>query len=365
MKTFIVGGAIRDRLLGLAVKDLDYVVVGATPEDLINKGFKPVGQNFPVFLHPETHEEYALARTERKVAPGYKGFIFHADPKVTLEEDLARRDLTINAIAQEISLDGELIGPMIDPFSGIKDVQEKVLRHVGPAFLEDPVRLLRIARFSARFPDFSIAPETIDILKKIGQSGELNALVKERVWQEFSKGLLANQPSKLLLTLKACGVFERFFPAKLLKHEKIFHQLDAAAKNKLNLQQRCAILLAMLDIEEIKSWSDEWGIPAECKDYACLASNLFKMISEHPLPPETLLEVLDRMDVWRKPERFNELMIVAKIQGCETESLVMAYLAARKVDVAGIATDLSNEPNAGQLIKERIRTARIATIKEL
>ena len=365
MKTFIVGGAIRDRLLGLAVKDVDYVVVGATPEDLINKGFKPVGQDFPVFLHPETHEEYALARTERKVAPGYKGFIFHADPKVTLDEDLARRDLTINAIAQEISLDGELIGPMIDPFGGIKDVQEKVLRHIGPAFIEDPVRLLRIARFSARFPDFSIAPETIDILKKIGQSGELNALVKERVWQEFSKGLLANQPSKLLLTLKACGVFERFFPAKLLKHEKIFHQLDAAAKNKLNLQQRCAILLAMLDIEEIKSWSDEWGIPAECKDYACLASNLFKMISEHPLAPEALLEVLDRMDVWRKPERFNELMIVAKIQGCETESLVMAYLAARKVDVAGIATDLSNEPNAGQLIKERIRTARIATIKEL
>ena len=365
MKTFIVGGAIRDRLLGLAVKDVDYVVVGATPEDLINKGFKPVGQDFPVFLHPETHEEYALARTERKVAPGYKGFIFHADPKVTLEEDLARRDLTINAIAQEISLGGELIGPMIDPFGGIKDVQEKVLRHIGPAFSEDPVRLLRVARFSARFPEFSIAPETIDILKKIGQSGELNALVKERVWQEFSKGLLANQPSKLFLTLKACGVFERFFPANLLKHEKIFHQLDAAAKNKLNLQQRCAILLAMLDIEEIKSWSDEWGIPAECKDYACLASHLFKMISEHPLAPEALLEVLDRMDVWRKPERFNELMIVAKIQGCETEVLVMAYLAARKVDVAGIATDLSNEPNAGQLIKERIRTARIATIKEL
>ena len=365
MKTFIVGGAIRDRLLGLAVKDVDYVVVGATPEDLINKGFKPVGQDFPVFLHPDTHEEYALARTERKVAPGYKGFIFHADPKVTLEEDLARRDLTINAIAQEISLGGELIGPMIDPFGGIKDIQEKVLRHIGPAFSEDPVRLLRVARFSARFQEFLIAPETIDILKKIGQSGELNALVKERVWQEFSKGLLANQPSKLFMTLKACGVFEIFFPANLLKHEKIFDQLDAAAKNKLNLQQRCAILFAMLDVEEIKSWSDQWGIPAECKDYACLASNLFKMISKPSITPETLLEVLDRTDVWRKPERFNELMIVAKIQGCETESLVMAYLAARKVDVAGIATDLSNEPNAGQLIKERIRTARIATIKEL
>lgn len=365
MKTFIVGGAIRDRLLGLAVKDVDYVVVGATPEDLINKGFKPVGQDFPVFLHPDTHEEYALARTERKVAPGYKGFIFHADPKVTLEEDLARRDLTINAIAQEISLEGELIGPMIDPFGGIKDIHEKVLRHIGPAFSEDPVRLLRVARFSARFPEFLIAPETIDILKKIGQSGELNALVKERVWQEFSKGLLSKQPSKLLLTLKACGVFETFFPSSLLKQEKIFHQLDAAAKNKFNLQQRCAILLAMLDVEEIKSWSDQWGIPVECKDYACLASNLFKMISEQPLAPEALLEVLDRMDVWRKPERFNELMIVAKIQGCETEPLVMAYLAARKVDVARIATDLSNEPNAGQLIKEKIRIARIATIKEL
>jgi tRNA nucleotidyltransferase (CCA-adding enzyme) len=365
VKTFIVGGAIRDRLLGLAVKDVDYVVVGATPEDLINKGFKPVGQDFPVFLHPETHEEYALARTERKVAPGYKGFIFHADPKVTLEEDLARRDLTINAIAQEISLDGELIGPMIDPFGGIKDIQEKVLRHIGTAFLEDPVRLLRVARFSAKFPDFLIAPKTIEMLKKIGQSGELKALVKERVWQEFSKGLLAKQPSKLLLTLQACNVFEVFFPTSLIKNGSMLQQLDEAAKSHFNLQQRCAILLAMLDVEEIKSWSNQWGIPVECKDYACLASDLSKMINQATTTSDALLDILDRMDVWRKPERFNELMMVAKIQGFETEPLVMAYLAARKVNAAGIAADLTNESNAGQLIKEKIRAARIAIIKEL
>lgn len=365
MKTYIVGGAIRDRLLGLTVKDVDYVVVGATPEDLIKKGFKPVGQDFPVFLHPVTHEEYALARTERKVAPGYKGFVFHADPKVTLEEDLARRDLTINAIAQEISLDGDMIGPMIDPFGGMKDIQNKVLRHIGPAFLEDPVRLLRVARFSARFPDFSIAPETIDILKKIGQSGELNALVKERVWQEFSKGLLAKQPSKLLLSLSACNVFEQFFPLKILHDKKTLDQLDTAAKKHFNLQQRCAVLLVNLSIEEIKSWSDQWGIPIECRDYACLASDLNKMIAKDFLSPDALLDILDRMDVWRKPERFNELMMVAKIQDVETEILVMAYLAARKVDVASIAAEFSKEPNAGQLIKEKIRAARVAVIKEL
>lgn len=365
MKTFIVGGAIRDRLLGLTVKDVDYVVVGATPEDLIKKGFKPVGQDFPVFLHPVTHEEYALARTERKVAPGYKGFVFHADPKVTLEEDLARRDLTVNAIAQEISSDGEIVGPMIDPFGGIKDIQNKVLRHIGPAFAEDPVRLLRVARFSARFPEFSIAPETIDILKKIGQGGELNALVKERVWQEFSKGLLAKQPSKLLLSLIACDVFEKFFPLHLLNDKKILDQLDAAAKNHFNLQQRCAVLLANLNVEEIKSWADQWGIPVECRDYACLASDLNKMTDKGFLSPDALLEILDRMDVWRKPERFNELMMVAKIQGFETETLVMAYLAARKVDVASIAAEFTKEPNAGQSIKEKIRTARVAVIKEV
>lgn len=365
MKTFIVGGAIRDRLLGLAVKDIDYVVVGATPEDLIEKGFKPVGQDFPVFLHPITHEEYALARTERKVAPGYRGFIFHADPQVTLEEDLARRDLTANAIAQEVSLDGEVIGPLIDPFGGIKDIQEKVLRHIGSAFLEDPVRLLRVARFSARFPEFSIAPETIEILRKIGQSGELNALVKERVWQEFSKGLLARQPSKLFLTLQSCGVFETFFPPSLLKQDIIFQQLDEAAKNHFSLQQRCAVLLARLDSEDIKSWADHWRIPVECRDYACLSSDLLKMISEKPFTPELLLDVLDRMDVWRKPERFNDLMMVAKIQGIEIDSVVMAYLAARKVDIASIATQLTKDATTGQLIKEKIRAARIAAIKEL
>ena len=365
MKTFIVGGAIRDRLLGLPVKDVDYVVVGATPEDLIQKGFKPVGQDFPVFLHPQTHEEYALARTERKVAPGYKGFIFHASPDVTLEEDLARRDLTVNAIAQEISFDGEPIGPMIDPYGGIKDIEKKVLRHIGPAFLEDPVRLLRVARFTARFPDFSVAPETIDVLKLIGQSGELDALVKERVWQEFSKGLLSKNPSKLLLTLQDCGVFEKFFPSQLHHNSAVFEQLDRSAERHFNLPQRCAVLLSQLNSEQIKSWADQWGIPVECKDYALLASMLFGTLSRASIGPEDLLEALDRMDVWRKPERFNELIMISKLQGFETEPLVMAYLAARKVDVASIAAAVSKESNSGQLIKDQIRSARIAVIKGL
>ncbi|HOL65466.1 MAG TPA: multifunctional CCA tRNA nucleotidyl transferase/2'3'-cyclic phosphodiesterase/2'nucleotidase/phosphatase, partial [Accumulibacter sp.] len=184
MQVFAVGGAVRDELLGLPLQDRDYVVVGATPAEMLARGFKPVGKDFPVFLHPQTREEYALARTERKTAPGYTGFAIHAAPDVRLEDDLARRDLTINAIARAAD------GTLIDPYGGVADLQAKVLRHVGPAFVEDPVRVLRLARFAARFADFSVAPATMDLMRQMVTAGEVDHLVAERVWQELARGLM-------------------------------------------------------------------------------------------------------------------------------------------------------------------------------
>ncbi|MDP3438341.1 MAG: multifunctional CCA tRNA nucleotidyl transferase/2'3'-cyclic phosphodiesterase/2'nucleotidase/phosphatase, partial [Azonexus sp.] len=203
MKIYIVGGAVRDELLGRPNADRDYVVVGATPDAMLAEGYRPVGKDFPVFLHPRTHEEYALARTERKSGHGYHGFTFHAAPDVTLEEDLARRDLTINAMAR--GADGELI----DPYCGQRDLQAKILRHVGPAFAEDPVRILRIARFAARFSDFSVAPETLALMRDMVTSGEVDHLVAERVWQELAKGLMEGKPSRLFEVLRDCGALAR------------------------------------------------------------------------------------------------------------------------------------------------------------
>ena len=195
MQIYSVGGAVRDELLDLPVKDKDFVVVGATSQAMLDEGYKPVGKDFPVFLHPKTHEEYALARTERKTAKGYKGFAVHASPDVTLEQDLSRRDFTINAIAKDNT------GKLIDPFNGLADIKAKVLRHVSDAFVEDPVRILRAARFSARFTDFAIAPETMALMRQMVQNGEVDALVPERVWQELSKGLMEQKPSKMFVPM--------------------------------------------------------------------------------------------------------------------------------------------------------------------
>ncbi|MFM1806396.1 MAG: hypothetical protein RL212_655 [Pseudomonadota bacterium] len=366
MKIYVVGGAIRDQLLGLPVKDVDYVVVGSSPEEMVKKGFKPVGQDFPVFLHPDTNQEYALARTERKVAPGYKGFTFHANPDVTLEQDLERRDLTVNAMAQEVSESGKVIGPIIDPYGGVRDIEQKVLRHIGPAFSEDPVRLLRVARFAARFPGFTVAPETMTLLQDMGISGELKALVKERVWQEFSKGLMSSQPSKMFHVLESCQVFEQFFPAELLDQASVFKNLDTAAQQNLNISQRCAVLLASLKGELIKNWATQWGIPSECKDYAVLASDLTQALKSAKLSSIDVLDLLDRVDVWRKPDRFTELMTVVKIFGHQTNQLLASYAAARQIDVGQIATAVtSSGAKGGDLIKEAIRSARLAAIKEL
>ena len=205
MKIYAVGGAIRDALMGLPVHDIDYVVVGSSVEEMLAKGFRPVGKDFPVFLHPDTQAEYALARTERKTGKGYKGFHFFADPSVTLEQDLQRRDLTINAMAQELGEDGSLQGPILDPYNGQQDLAAKVFRHVSDAFAEDPLRLLRIARFAARFPGFSIAEETMRALKAIVQADELRALSAERIWQELARGLVADKPMHMFQVLLNTG----------------------------------------------------------------------------------------------------------------------------------------------------------------
>lgn len=370
MKIFVVGGAVRDRLLGLSVKDLDYVVVGSSPQQMVEKGFRPVGQDFPVFLHPITHAEYALARTERKTAPGYKGFVFHADEHVTLEQDLARRDLTINAMAQEVDGAGRLVGEVVDPYGGKEDLRLKIFRHVGPAFIEDPLRVLRIARFSARFFDFSIAPETLALLKNISASGELKALVKERVWQELAKGLNAEKPSRMFSTLMMCdaakdvfhGVLDINYPVKF------FDYADAAANQNMNLAQRYAAIFHGLSSELIESLSNQLSATVECKDYAVLASQLVEGLSRYQTSPcaENLLSMLDRVDVWRKPERFAQLLAVVELAAHPTLDLKKSYELAKSVDVAMIAQSVSakSHANAGAAIKLAIQQARTQAIKQ-
>jgi tRNA nucleotidyltransferase (CCA-adding enzyme) len=212
MQVYAVGGAIRDELLGKPSQDRDYVVVGATPAEMEAAGYKPVGKDFPVFLHPRTKEEYALARTERKTAMGYKGFAFYCEPDVTLEDDLVRRDLTINAMAREVDADGNLVGPVIDPHGGQRDLAARLFRHVSEAFAEDPVRILRVARFAARFHEFSVATETVRLMREMVAAGEVDALVPERVWQELARGLMEAKPSRMFEVLRECGALARLMP---------------------------------------------------------------------------------------------------------------------------------------------------------
>src|SRR3954470_24609393 len=241
MKVYAVGGSVRDELLGLPVTDRDYVVVGATPAEMIELGYKPVGRDFPVFLHPATKEEHALARTERKTARGYHGFEFHSAPDVTLEQDLARRDLTINAIARDED------GVIIDPFNGEEDLSAGILRHVSPAFAEDPVRILRVARFAARF-GFDIAPETLELMRSMVEGGEADALVAERVWQELARGLMEERPSRMLEVLRECGALERIAPELASVFEdpeqasETMDALDEAAGAGASLETRFAVL---------------------------------------------------------------------------------------------------------------------------
>ena len=399
MKTYIVGGAVRDRLLGLPVQDRDHVVVGATPEQMLARGFKPVGRDFPVFLHPETHEEYALARTERKTAPGYKGFVFHAAPDVTLEADLARRDLTINAIAQDES------GALVDPFGGQADLAARVLRHVGPAFAEDPVRVLRVARFAARFPDFHVAEETLALMRLMADNGEVDHLVPERVWQELSRGLMESRPSRMLEVLHACGALakvlpelERLFgvPQPAEHHPEvdtgahILRVVDQAAARRFPLPVRYAALLHDLGkgATPHAEWPHHHGheatgaalaeavserlrAPADCRDLAVLAAREHGVIHDAAsLRPATVVRLLERVDALRRPERFGQLL-----EACECDFrgrpgwedrpwpagsvLRSALVAVQAVDAGAIAAATADKAQ----IAQRVHEARVAALK--
>jgi len=340
MKTYIVGGAVRDELLGLPVQDRDYVVVGATPEQMLKLGYKPVGRDFPVFLHPQTREEHALARTERKVARGYHGFEFHSAPDVTLEQDLARRDLTINAIAKDET------GALIDPFHGVRDLREGVLRHVSPALSEDPVRILRVARFVARY-GFRIAPETLALMRSMVAGGEADALVPERVWQEFSRGLMEQCPARMVTTLRECGALSRVAPELDAMFEdgvaaEALSALDAAAAEGAALETRFAAFLRVLDPLAVDALCGRLKVPAACRDLALLAARHgHAIVDSAGLDAAAVLDLFDACDVWRRPERFR-LLVHAALAG-ETgaepirERLDQALEAAIALDARAIA----------------------------
>lgn len=370
MKIYAVGGAIRDTLMGLAVHDIDYVVVGSSVDEMIAKGFRPVGKDFPVFLHPDTQAEYALARTERKTGQGYKGFHFYADPSVTLEQDLARRDLTINAMAQEVGADGKQFGPIIDPYNGQKDLAEKVFRHVSDAFAEDPLRLLRIARFAARFPEFSVADETMAALKAIVQSGELSALSAERIWQELARGLVATKPMHLFQVLLNTGAAKIILPNSLtaqLAEESARKELITHYEAGGNvLEERCAITLMDLPAAEIRSWAECVRMPIEVRDFSEIFSELRVLTNQHPQGIFQAVDILawfNRADVWRKPDRGLFLLSLAQKLGLPVLPLITAMRNAQAINTAEIIAGVEAQDRSnGERIGSAFESARLAAI---
>ncbi|MDD4880006.1 MAG: multifunctional CCA addition/repair protein [Gallionellaceae bacterium] len=398
MRVYVVGGAVRDGLLGLPVQDHDYVVVGATPEEMTRLGFQPVGKDFPVFLHPHSHEEYALARTERKTARGYKGFQVYSAPDVSLEEDLIRRDLTVNAMAQAVD------GRIIDPHGGQADLAAKVLRHVSPAFAEDPVRILRLARFAARFAEFTLAPETLDLMRAMVADGEVDALVPERVWQELARGLMEAKPSRMLSVLRDCGALARLMPEvdalfgvpqpeqhhpEIDTGAHLLMVIDQAAADGLSLAGRWAALLHDLGkgltpaeywprhhghegrgVAAAKALSERLRAPSECRDLAVLAAREHGIVHRaDELRPATVVELLERTDAFRRPDRFAELLRVcaADARGRlgrndddypQAERLGAALAAARGIDAGVIARASA----AGQ-IPAAIHRARVEAVR--
>jgi tRNA nucleotidyltransferase (CCA-adding enzyme) len=398
LKVYCVGGAVRDRLLGLAVQDHDWVVVGSTPEQMEARGFKPVGSDFPVFLHPETHEEYALARTERKVALGYKGFTVYATPDVTLEQDLLRRDFTINAIAQDAD------GNLIDPYGGQSDLKAGVLRHVSDAFAEDPVRILRGARFAARF-GFSFAPETLTLMRTMVDNGEVDALVAERVWQELARGLMEQHPSRFFATLRECGALKKILPEvdalfgvpqPAHYHPEIdcgIHVLmvvDDTAKHGFALEVRFAALGHDLgkattpedtlprhigheqrSVDLLKGLCERLRVPGECRDLSLLVAKHHGNVHRaRDLRPDTIVKLFDSCDLWRKPDRFVQIL-----QACESDAhgrtghehdaypqaeyLLRCARAAQAVNAGEIALACPDK----NLIADKVREARIVAVE--
>jgi tRNA nucleotidyltransferase (CCA-adding enzyme) len=401
MKIYLVGGAVRDKLLGLPVQDRDYVVVGATPDEMIANGFKPVGADFPVFLHPETKEEYALARTERKSGHGYKGFKVYAAPDVTLEDDLRRRDLTINAMAEDES------GNLIDPFRGEEDLRNGVLRHVSSAFSEDPVRILRVARFAARYGrwGFHVAHSTNKLMHEMVNSGEVDHLVPERVWQELDRALSEDKPSRFFEVLRGCGALARLFPEidalfGVPQPEKHHPEVDtgvhamlvleAAAKLSPDTRVRFAALMHDLGkgntpeaewprhlgheargVELVKNFCQRLRVPNEHRDLAVLAARYHAhchRIAE--LRPATVVDTLEGLDGFRRPERIEQFILACEADfrgrfGSEdkpydqAQVFRRAFEAARAVDAAAVAAQGGKGPDIGA----RVREARIAAVK--
>jgi tRNA nucleotidyltransferase (CCA-adding enzyme) len=342
------------------------VVVGAEPAEMLRAGFKPVGADFPVFLHPETHEEYALARTERKTGPGYRGFSFHAAPSVTLEEDLARRDLTINAMAR--GEDGELI----DPYGGAADLRAGLLRHVSEAFAEDPVRILRVARFAARF-GFAIAPETDALMRRMVASGEADALVPERVWQELARGLMEKAPSRMVMVLRECGALARVLPeldawyTASVAPERMASRVDEAAARALALAVRYALLVLELEPSEAETLAARVNAPGDCRELAAAAIRERDLLRRPSPDAETTLAILERCDAFRRPERLDRLLEVASCDAhahasdrCVPEAeLRRALEAARKVDAGAVAREHPED------VPGAIRRARLTAIAAL
>ncbi len=356
MQAYIVGGAVRDELLGLPVVDRDWVVVGATPEEMTAAGFRPVGRDFPVFLHPETHEEYALARTERKSGRGYKGFTVYSAPDVTLEQDLARRDVTINAMAKDEA------GRLIDPFGGARDLREGVLRHVGEAFAEDPVRILRVARFAARFA-FGIAEETLALMRRMVGAGEVEHLVAERVWQELARGLAEPHPERMFEVLERCGALQRLL-SEIAPDAATLAALERVARYRYSVTVRFALLAWPLGAEgepRLRALCDRLRVPGDARELALLACHLAEALrGAAAASPGGLLEILKRADAFRRADRFTQLLAVARFAepGAAMERgaarLERALAAAGTVDAGAIA----REAQAPAEIAARLERAR-------
>ena len=344
MKAYVVGGWVRDRLLEQAGRkparsgDRDWVVVGSNPEEMQALGFTPVGRDFPVFLHPITAEQYALARTERKTGPGYRGFVVHADPSVTLDEDLQRRDLTINAMALDES------GQLIDPYQGQRDLRERVLRHVGPAFVEDPVRILRLARFAARLADFSVAPETMELARSMVASGEADALVPERVWQEIALGLMEEQPARMVQVLVQTDLFERLAP-ELTVSPQMLAALDRVAQRGASLSARFAVLCsAAASSRALQAWLDRLRADSESLQLARLLFELREALRNAPSADEQAA-VLERADALRRRARFEQLLEAFEaLEDRDARRWRAAAAAAGAVDAGAIAATVGPDP---------------------
>ncbi len=363
MKIYQVGGSVRDELLGLPVVDRDWVVVGATPEDMVRAGFKPVGRDFPVFLHPQTNEEYALARTERKTAPGYRGFTFHAARDVTLEEDLARRDFTVNAMARQAQ--PEVIdAPLIDPFNGARDLRNGVLRHIGPAFSEDPVRILRCARFVARF-GFQVAPETMALMRTMTLAGEVDALVPERVWQEVARGLMEREPVAMIALLDEAGALARVAPelAPWRLASGAARALAAAARADLILAERFAALCSDLGVGAVDRLCARLKVPNDCRELAALyVRHHEKLQAAASLDAKALAELVRIADGLRQSARFSALIAVTSV--CSRSNDSRAALARRRLHAAlaavqGVdAGEVARQASTPLAIQAALRQAR-------